>query len=171
MVCRVRLVLTCALSASLAGCGLQPVYQGGGRGVVAQELSGITVDPVPGKAGWLVRNAVADRLAAMPGGTPRYRLTIALQDSIEGLGVRANDNVTRERRTLRARFQLRGIADDDKAPPLLDDSAFVDAGVDVASSEYATVAAEDTALENLSRLLAERIIARLSLDAARRARQ
>ena len=39
-------------------------------------------------------------------GSARYRLTVALDDQIEGFGVRADDTITRERRTLRARYQL-----------------------------------------------------------------
>lgn len=152
----------------LGGCGLHPLYQGGAGGPVAHELAGVEVAPISGKAGWLVRNAINDRLDAVAGGTPRYRLNVELDDSIEGLGIRANDTVTRERRTLRARFQLRDIAAAD-APPMLDESASADAGIDVTSSEYATVAAEDTALERLSVLIADRVIARVAMNAARRA--
>jgi LPS-assembly lipoprotein len=157
------------LTLVLGGCGLHPLYQGGEHGVVAQHLAGVEVAPIPGKAGWLVRNAINDRLDAVTRGTPRYRLTVGLDDSIEGLGVRANDNVTRERRTLRARFQLHDLTADEKAPPLLDETASADAGIDVVSSEYATVAGEDTALENLAKIIADRIIARVSIDASRRA--
>ena len=38
-----------------------------------------------------------------------------------------------------------------------------DAGIDVVSSEYATIAAERSALENLSRDLAQRIVTRVAL--------
>ena len=46
---------------------------------------------------------------------------------------------------------------------VLDASAGADAGIDVVSSEYATVAAEQTALENLSRQVADRIVSNLAL--------
>lgn len=152
----------------LAGCGLHPLYEGGRQGAVAQQLAGVDVAPIPGKAGWLVRNAINDRLAALDRGQPRYRLTVTLDDRIEGLGVRANDTVTRERRTLRARFQLRDLTAPASAPFMLDETTGTDAGIDVTSSEYATVAAEDTALERLSAQIADRIIARIALDASRR---
>lgn len=166
---RARFLLGLGLMALTSGCGLHPLYEGGTHGKVAQQLAGVEVAPIPGKAGWLVHNAIADRLAATSGGTPRYRLTVALEDSIEGRGVRANETVTRERRTLRARYQLRALDAAKDAAPLLDETAGADAGIDVASSEYATVAAEDTALERLAVLIADRIIARVSVDAARRA--
>jgi len=37
----------------------------------------------------------------------------------------------------------------------------------VTSSEYATVAAEDSALERLAGIIADRIVGRVALDAAR----
>lgn len=162
-----RLLPILGLGAMLGGCGLTPLYQGGTQGVAAQRLAGVQVAPIPGKAGWLVRNALTERLDAVSGGEPRYTLTIVLHDRIDGLGVRANDNVTRERRTLRARFQLRDIGAKPDAAPILDEAASADAGLDVVSSEYATVAAEDSALERLAGIIADRIVARVALDAAR----
>ena len=50
---------------------------------------------------------------------------------------------------------------------VLDATAGSDAGIDVVSSEYATVAAEQTAAERLSEAVADQIVARLSLYAAR----
>jgi LPS-assembly lipoprotein len=50
---------------------------------------------------------------------------------------------------------------------VLDATAGSDAGIDVVSSEYATVAAEQSAVERLSEVLADQIVARLGLFAAR----
>ena len=52
--------LACArrCSAALRGCGLQPLYAGGGSGPVAQALAAVEVAPIEGRAGWLVRNAL-----------------------------------------------------------------------------------------------------------------
>lgn len=155
-------VLGLALLASLTGCGLQPLYGGGRSGAAAKALAGINVAPITGKQGWLMRNALNDRLASMGHGTPRYTLKVQLDDKIEGLGVRADDTVTRERRTLRARYQLIDSAD---GATLLDETTGWDAGIDVTSSEYATVAAEDTALERLTEIIADRILARVALGA------
>ena len=153
-----------ALAALLAltGCGLQPMYAGGGAGVVAQNLAAVDVAPIEGRAGWLVRNALRDRLAqtGSAAATPRYRLDVLLDDKLEGLGLISDDTIGRERRTLRARYQLVDIA---SGEILLDASAGSDAGIDVVSSEYATIAAENTALENLSKDVADRIVARLAL--------
>jgi LPS-assembly lipoprotein len=147
--------------ASLTACGLRPVYGGGGAGPVARALGNVEVAPIEGKAGWLVRNALNDRLAAMQSGSgPRFRLVVKLDDNIAGLGLRADAAITRERRTLRARYQL---VDESTGAQILDDTAGSDAGIDVTSSEYATIAAEDTALERLSQTVADQIITRLAL--------
>jgi LPS-assembly lipoprotein len=50
---------------------------------------------------------------------------------------------------------------------VLDATAGSDAGVDVVSSEYATVAAEQSAAEWLADAVADQIVARLALYATR----
>lgn len=155
-----RLFLTLAAALALPACSLSPMYAGGGSGQVAQGLAAIDVPPIEGKAGWLVRNALNDRLGAAGVSDTRYRLDVRLDDSLEGLAVLADDTVSRERRTLRARYQLVDAATDEI---LLDATEGADAGVDVVSSEYATIAAENTALENLSKEIADRIVSRIAL--------
>ena len=128
---------------------------------MAQALGNVDVAPIEGRGGWLVRNALNDRLGAMSGGSgPRYKLVVKLDDQITGFGLRADAAVTRERRTLRARYQL---IDEATGAQILDDTAGSDAGIDVTSSEYATIAAEDTALERLSQTVADQIVTRLAL--------
>ncbi len=146
-------------SLALAGCGLRPLYAGGSQGVVAQSLAGIEVAPIPGKAGWLMKNALADRLPDSAGARATYRLEIELDDQISGFGVRADNAVTRERRTLRARYRLV----EGGGQVVLDATAGSDAGIDVVSSEYATIAAEDSALERLAADVADQIVGRVAL--------
>ena len=47
------------------------MYGGGSSGKVASGLTAIEVAPIPERAGWLVRNALVDRL----GGDPAIRLS------------------------------------------------------------------------------------------------
>jgi LPS-assembly lipoprotein len=157
----VNLALGAALSLLLSGCGLRPIYAGGGSGPVARGLAQIDVPPIEGQAGWLVRNALRDRLAHF--GTAKYRLDVRLDDKLEGLGLLSNDSIGRERRTLRARYELVDIA---SGEIVIDATAGSDAGIDVVSSEFATIAAEQTALENLARELAQRISVKLALHFA-----
>jgi LPS-assembly lipoprotein len=159
-----RLAAVLALALLLPGCGLRPLYAGGGSGPVAQSLRSVQVAPIQGRAGWLVRTALQDRLGAVPGSGARYRLEVELDDDITGFGIRSDDAVTRERRTLRARYRLVEVG---KGTVVLDATAGSDAGIDVVASEYATVAAEQTALERLSKEVADQIVTRLALYASR----
>jgi len=158
-----RTVGLVAVTLLLSACGLRPVYAGGGAGPVATALSSVEVAPIEGKSGWLMANALNDRLAQ--GGAPAYRLDVRLQDTIAGLGVRRDDSVARERRSLRARYQLVKAA---TGQVVLDATAGSDAGIDVVRSEYATIAAENTALERLAGIVADQIVARLALYARQR---
>lgn len=159
-----RLIALMALSLTAAACGsLQPLYGsvGSASGAsVAQGLAGVDVPPIPGRAGWLVRNALTDRLGAAGEASLRYRLDVQLDDSLQGLGVLNDDTITRERRVLRARYQLTDTTTD---TILLDASTGSDAGIDVVSSEYATIAAEQRALENLALNIADRMVTQISL--------
>ena len=153
-----RFALLLALAAT--GCGLHPLYEGGASGPVATSLSRVEVAPIAGKSGYLMSNALRDRLPNSSGEPALYRLEVKLDDSITGLGVKGDDTVTRERRTLRARYQL---VDASSGEVLLDATAGSDAGIDVVNSEYATIAAENTALENLSQIVADQIITRVAV--------
>ena len=158
----IRILALSALSLLLASCGLQPLYSGGSTGAVATTLGSVSVEPIVGKSGWLMHNALSDRLADSGGDAPRYKLVVVLDDDIEGFGVRINDTITRERRTLRARYQLIESA---TGITVVDATAGSDAGIDVVGSEYATIAGENSALENLSQRVADQIVTRLSLYA------
>ena len=152
------------LSLALSGCTLRPLYAGGSNGPVARSLEAVQVAPIDGRAGWLVRAALEDRLGNGDGAAPIYRLEVELDDDITGYGIRADNSVTRERRTLRARYRL---VETERGTVVLDATAGSDAGIDVVSSEYATVAAEQTALERLSVELADQIVSRIALYASR----
>jgi LPS-assembly lipoprotein len=148
----------------LAGCGLHPLYSGGSSGPVATTLGSVAVSPIAGRGGWLMRNKLVDRLGEGGTSAPAYRLDVVLDDNITAFGVRSDQAATQERRTLRARFQLVDLRN---GLVLLDDTAGSDTSIDIVSSEYATVAAEQTALDNLSGVVADQITARVALFASR----
>ena len=149
---------------SLAGCGLHPLYGGGTSSPIAATLRSVQVAPIAGQSGWFMRNKLIDRLGEAGSGSAQYRLEVTLDDNITSFGIRGDRAATRERRTLRARYQLVSLA---TGTVVLDATAGSDAGIDIVSSEYATVAAEETALEELSDTVADQIVARLSLYASR----
>lgn len=138
------------------------MYAGGGNAAVAQGLAGVQVSAIEGRAGWLVRNALVDELSVSGarGVAPKYRLDVRLDDKLESFALLSDDTVGRERRTLRARYQLVDVGSGDV---VLDQTAGSDAGIDVVSSDYATIAAEQTALENMSKDIATRIVTNIAL--------
>ena len=160
----IRALALAAALASLAACGLRPMYAGGQSGTVATSLRSIQVQDIPGKGGWLVRNALIAKLGGDSGGSAAYRLEVELDDNITGFGIRGDRATTRERRTLRARYRLVELA---TGAVVLDATAGSDAGIDVVSSQYATIAAEQTALERLSQVVADQMVGRLALFVAR----
>lgn len=159
-----RIALALAALVALSGCGLRPLYGGGSDGRVAAALASVSVAPISGRDGWLVQNALRDRIAIADGSAARFRLEVELDDQIEGFGIRADDAVTRERRSLRARYRL---VDLEAGQTVLDATAGSDAGIDVVRSEFATIAAENTALERLAAEVADQIVARIATYAAR----
>ena len=152
-----RASLLLALAASLpllSGCGLRPLYAGGEGSPVVQSLRSVSIAPIAGQSGWIMRNKLISRLGEAGSGSARYRLDVTLDDNIKSFGLRSDRAATQERRSLRARYQLV-------------ETSGSDAGIDIVGSEYATVAAEQTVLDQLSEQVADQIVARLALYAAR----
>jgi len=152
----------------LPGCGLHPLYASGDGGSVAGLLRQVQVAPIPGRAGWLMYNKLKQRLGEMGDSAPAYRLDVKLDENIIGLGIRGDRATTRERETLRARYQLVNLG---TGQVVLDATAGSDEGIDVVSSEYATVAAEQTTQERLADLVADDIVSRLGVYATHTARR
>jgi LPS-assembly lipoprotein len=155
-----RTLLALAALPALAACGLAPMYGGGTSAATAQAIAAIDVPAIEGRGGWLVRNALQARLGVAGEAAPRYRLDVLLDDSLEALGVLNDDTISRERRILRARYQLVELS---TGAVLLDATAGSDAGIDVVSSEYATIAAEQKALENLALDVADRMATQIAV--------
>lgn len=161
-----RTILALLASLALTACGLSPLYPGGASAGAAQGLAAVDVPAIQGRGGWLVKNALDARLGVAGQATPQYRLDVRLDDSLEALGVLNDDTISRERRILRARYQLVDLA---TGAVLLDATAGSDAGIDVVSSEYATIAAEQKALENLAVDVADRMATQVALTLRARA--
>ena len=106
------------------------MYAGGASGVVGSAISAVQVSPIEGKAGYLVHNALTDRLGAAGKTEARYRLDVRLDEKLTGMIVQSDDSVSRERRVMRARYQL---VDLNTGAIMLDDTADVDAGIDIVS--------------------------------------
>lgn len=163
-----RIALALLAPLALTGCGLSPMYAGGTSASTARGIAAVDIPAIQGQGGWLVKNALEARLGIAGQTTPLYRLDVRLDDSLEALGVLNDDTISRERRILRARYQLVELATNSV---LLDATAGSDAGIDVVSSEYATIAAEQKALENLALDVADRMATQIAVTLRARAAQ
>ena len=161
-----RTLLALVACLALTACGLSPMYAGGTGAATAQGMAAVDIPAIQGRGGWLVKNALEARLGVAGKTAPEYRLDVRLDDSLEALGVLNDDTISRERRILRARYQLVELA---TGAILLDATAGSDAGIDVVSSEYATIAAEQKALENLALDVADRMATQVAVTLRSRA--
>ncbi len=90
-----RAVVT-GLAALTTGCGFHPVY-GDGRPSQAA-LAAVYVGLIPNRSGQLLRQALQARLDGTDGDVPkRYTLGVSFSESVQGLGVQADNSTTRNR--------------------------------------------------------------------------
>jgi LPS-assembly lipoprotein len=151
--------LVLAAGLTLGSCGLQPVYSGGSTGTVATAMSDIAIAPIANRKGYLVSTALRHELGPV-NANPQFRLEVELEDQILGFGIRDNNTIAAERITLRARYELK----DAGGKVLLLATTGSDMSIDnVSSSDYATVAAETSAIERLSIVVAQQIAQQLAV--------
>ncbi len=103
-------VLFAGLTAvALAGCGFQPLYGGttAGGQRLAEVMSGVEISPIPGRVGQKLRNEL---IFANTGGgnadTTRYKLDIAIKESVTDQLVQITGDATGQVYQLDATFKL-----------------------------------------------------------------
>lgn len=94
---------------ALAGCGFQPLYGGStaGGARISEVMAGIDVAPIPGRVGQRLRNELI--FANTGGGTAgptRYRLDIAVKESVTDQLVQITGDATGQVYQLDATFKL-----------------------------------------------------------------
>lgn len=151
---------------ALGACGFQPLYgrHGSGGPTVHEALSTVSVGIIPNREGQILRNELIARLN--PSGRPsdpRYRLTVGLTETREGIGLTAFDTITRSNLILRARFTLTAIDGD---IPIAGDQATVIAGFEVLSDEVANLTSERDARRRALTQLADDIRTQLAIALA-----
>ena len=146
-----------ALCAPLAGCGFHPLY---GGGEVAPQLSAVYVEPVAEREGYELRNELIDLLGSdgrLAG--KLYRLKITLKETNQGVALQNDATITRYNDRLVATYEL----SDAKGTSLTSGTQTGLSSYNVASSPYATLAAQQDADVRAAQDMAERI--RLDLGA------
>lgn len=103
-----RRSLVLLMAAAMAGCGFRPVYGVGQPGRAA--LAAVYVDIIPNRSGQLLRQALQARLEGDNGDVAkRYTLGVSYGESIQGLGVQADNSTTRNRDVGTATWTLRKV--------------------------------------------------------------
>src|SRR5689334_9191693 len=151
-------------SASLYGCGFEPLYgTAGGAGLApGTAMANIYVEPIPERVGYELRNDLLDLFGASgeaQGATYRLKLLIT-KEQTEGVALERNATITRFNYRLAAHYEL--IPASGTAPATTGDVTALSA-YNVASSPYATVVAQRDASDRAARDIAERIRTELAV--------
>lgn len=152
-----------ALALALAACGFEPLYRPGGQ--LDAALSRVSVEPVPGRVGQAVRNAVLDEIGAADRvRDPAWRLRIAVTDERERVAIQADETAARVNVTVAGTWSLLSAAD----------GSVVDKGAvrrtvayNVVNDQYATTIAERDALRQAGAAVGQAIRTRLLLAVRR----
>jgi len=154
-----RSLLVIAAALLLTACGFQPLYEAGGSSRAMQaHLAGVEVAPIADRLGQVMRNRLMDRLNA--GGTPGYRLTVTLEQSTQGYGIRPDAAATQEQLTLVAHVSFTKL---DGEELVFAEDMRARTSYDLVLSDFATVTQREDSARRLALELAERIHRRLAL--------
>lgn len=154
---RVFFVIAAALF--LTACGFRPLYEAGGSSAAMRtHLSGIEVAPIADRLGQVMRNNLLDRLNA--GATPNYRLSVVLEQSTQGFGIRPDAAATQEELTLLATVTFVKL---DGEEVIFTEQMRARTAYDLVLSDFSTVTQREDSARRLALELAERIHRRLAL--------
>ena len=155
-----RMILSLPVLAGLAGCGFSPVYQsgaGGQGGDVLLDMSQIDIKLIPDRNGQMLRNFLLDRM--QPRGQARktlYVLETRLSVSTSDLGVQLDETTARSRVDINVAYTLSGNGIN---RTFSSRSASSFSTVDV---EYASLVAEEDAIERSLRSIADEMTVRIA---------
>ncbi len=152
-----------AATATLAGCGFQPVYMrtGSGKpGAAQQGLSSVFIENIPERPGQVLRQALQERFDDDSGTSSDYSLHVGFSIAGQSIAVEQSDIATRLRLIGHADWSL--IGHDEKHTVLLTGSAEAMDGVNIFDSQYFAadleVEAEQTRIaENIATQIATQI--------------
>jgi LPS-assembly lipoprotein len=106
-------VLAGTMGAALGGCGVQPLYGGStvGGQKLAAVMKSVDVTPIPGRVGQKVRNElIFENTGGGYAGPARYKLDIAIRESVTDQLVQITGDATSQIYQLQAHFKLINLA-------------------------------------------------------------
>jgi LPS-assembly lipoprotein len=148
---------------ALSACGFHPVYGShgdDGSPVTEDQLSLVSIDPIPEHSGQMLRNDLLDRFNSngRPD-APEYYLTVKLRVTEEDLGTLANATSALAAVHAYGDYSLKDRA----GKVLVTGTTSSTAQYDKLASMYGTLAAHDSAIERTVNELSEQLTARISL--------
>lgn len=141
---------------ALSGCGFKPIYattSEDGAPALVHRIAVQTVNAPSTDLETDVTRALENRMALAPGVAPQYLLNVNARASAIPLAVQIDATTTRFNYRLSARYQL---IDADSGATIRGSAAAI-TSFNIVTSQYSNLAAENTAREKASRLLAVEI--------------
>lgn len=143
------------------GCGFQPIYGSFANKTINSQLGTIKIASIESRVGHKLQNLLLDRIN--PRGrslNPTYILSVKIEINESEIGLRINEETTRARLSLYAKFVLTerksGIA-------LMEGTVRSVNSYNIPPSGFGMVAAEDNATDRATREISDEIKTRLSL--------
>lgn len=149
-------IAACILILGLAACNWQPLYAPQNSGVsVLAPLSRIAVAKIPDRVGQDVRIALLDILnAAESSGNAEYELSVNLSERTTDTLVEKTGDITRNRYTLTANYQLKKHA---TQAIIHKGTTFSIVSYNAVDNQFATLSAAIDAKERAARAVADNI--------------
>lgn len=151
----------------LYGCGFRPLYGNSEANAdVTRSMAQVSVALIPDRVGQKLRNFLLDRIN--PAGEPthpRYSLTVETSTSRTDLGIERDETATRAILILNAEYSLLDIA---TQKPVIRGSLQSTNSFNIVDSDFATLSAENDALERAAREVSDDLKTRLGLYFSRK---
>lgn len=136
--------------ALVAACGFRPVYSTGAN---ANYDGYISVEPIKGRSGYMLRRALQQELAAgLPGITESATLTITLKEDLTRLTFKPDGAASRSSVVASGRYVLSGSSKQ------ISGKVGTEVSFAVPDGPYGDISAQTGAADRAMRLLAKRIV-------------
>lgn len=144
-----------------AGCGFQPIYSGRQGAVIQGDLSATKIEVIEDRTGQLLHNELLNLIN--PKGrpqTPKYVLTVTLNETKQELAVKKSAIATRANLIFRASFVLKTTLTG--STTLVSGQSRITTSYNILAGEFATLAAEKDARQRAVHEIAANIANRLA---------
>lgn len=162
-----KAIVAVFVASVLYGCGFRPLYGDSETNAsVTQSLAQVSVELIEDRIGQKLRNFLLDRInPAGESAHPRYSLLVTTTSSRTDLGIERDETATRAILILNADYSL---LDRVTQKPLLQGSLQSTNSFNIVDSDFATLSAENDALDRAAREISDDIKTRLGLYFSRK---